>query len=75
MSLKCDKPLKQQKSCCQVQTKFTKCQNCGNLILTESILSGNTLNAELYSDDKVISKMLTEFPSLTECRQCKKFYG
>lgn len=49
-----------------------KCPNCGNLILTESILSGNTFNAELYSDGKVISKMLPEFPRLTDCRQCNK---
>lgn len=51
-----------------------KCPNCGSLILKGSLLSGNTFDAEVYSDGKVISEMLTEYPDLTECIFCNKIF-
>lgn len=49
-----------------------KCPNCGNYLIQESIVSGNTLGAEIYSDGKRIAPMLPAFPDLTKCSKCNK---
>lgn len=51
-----------------------ECPNCGNLIQNRSLMSGNTFDAELYSDLKRIAPMLPEFPNLTECKKCRNIF-
>jgi len=51
-----------------------KCPNCGKFIARESIGSGNTCGATLYSDGKCIAPMLPEFPYIIKCKKCKVFY-
>jgi hypothetical protein len=51
-----------------------KCPNCGNLLLKESLSSGNTLGAELFSDGKRIAPMLPDFPDLTKCKKCNSIF-
>jgi len=51
-----------------------KCPNCSNLIQNRSLMSGNTFDAELYSDLRRIAPMLPEFPNLTECEECRNIF-
>ncbi len=51
-----------------------KCPTCGNLIQRGSIMSGNSFGAKVYSDGKVIARMLKEFPELTQCKKCENFF-
>ena len=51
-----------------------ECPNCGNLIQSRSLMSGNTFDAELYSDLKRIAPMLPEFPDLTDCKKCRNIF-
>jgi len=51
-----------------------KCPNCSNLIQNRSLMSGNTIDAELYSDLRKIAPMLAEFPDLTECKKCRNIF-
>ena len=37
-------------------------------------MSGNTFDAELYSDLRRIAPMLPEFPNLTECKKCRDIF-
>jgi hypothetical protein len=50
------------------------CPQCGNLIQNKSLMSGNTFDAELYSDGKRIAPMLPEFPNLTDCKKCRNIF-
>ena len=47
-----------------------KCSECPNHLVRGSILSGNTLGAELFSDGRQFAPMLPEFPNLTKCTKC-----
>ncbi len=47
-----------------------KCPHCGNLLTKESLASGNTFRAKIFSDGKRIAPMLPEFPDLTKCKKC-----
>jgi DNA-directed RNA polymerase subunit RPC12/RpoP len=47
-----------------------KCPNCGKKVYNPSLISGNNLGAELYSDGKQIAPMLPEFPTVTQCPDC-----
>lgn len=51
-----------------------KCPSCQHLIKQDSILSGNTFGAKLYSDGKHVAPMLPEFPNLTKCPTCKHLF-
>jgi hypothetical protein len=51
-----------------------KCPNCNNLLSRGSLLSGNTFVKQVYSDGKIISKMLPEFPSITKCSKCESIF-
>jgi len=51
-----------------------KCPNCGNLLTKESIISGNTFGAKIFSDGKRIAPMLPEFPDLTKCKKCNTIF-
>lgn len=47
-----------------------RCPQCGNFLRRQSISSGNTFIATVYSDGKMIAPMLPEFPNLTKCKKC-----
>lgn len=51
-----------------------KCPNCGSLLIRETLLSGNTIRAKVYSDGKTIAPMLPEFPDLTKCEKCDHIF-
>ena len=51
-----------------------KCPNCGNLLTNESLMSGNTFGAKIFSDGKRVAPMLPEFPDLTKCRKCNTIF-
>lgn len=51
-------------------TYVYKCPNCGDLLTKGSLMSGNTLGSEIFSDGKRIAPMLPEFPNLTKCKKC-----
>lgn len=51
-----------------------KCPNCDNLLTNESLLSGNTFGASIFSDGKEIAPMLPEFPNLTKCKKCNTIF-
>lgn len=51
-----------------------ECPNCGNLIQNRSLMSGNTIDAELYSDLRRIAPMLPEFPNMIECKKCRNIF-
>lgn len=50
-----------------------KCPNCGNLLVTGSLISGTTFGAKIFSDGK-LDDMLPEFPDLTKCNKCDKIF-
>jgi len=50
------------------------CPYCGFLARQRTLISGNTFGAILWSDGKQESPMLPEFPAVTRCRGCKRFY-
>lgn len=50
-----------------------KCSQCQHYLKRGSLMSGNTLGAKLYSDGKMIARMLPEFPNLTKCSKCGCF--
>ena len=37
-------------------------------------MSGNTFEAKIFSDGKIIAPMLPEFPNLTKCKKCKTIF-
>jgi hypothetical protein len=49
-----------------------KCPKCNNLIVRETLGSGNTFGAVRYSDGKTIAPMLPEYPDLTKCKKCNQ---
>ena len=51
-----------------------KCPSCGSLLSRGSLMSGNTFGAKLFSDGKMITNMLPEFPDLTKCRKCNTIF-
>jgi len=51
-----------------------KCEKCGRFVTRESLRSGNTFGAQLFSDGKRIAPMLPEFPSIVKCKKCKTFF-
>lgn len=55
-------------------TILYKCPNCGNLLSNESLISGNTFGAKLYSDGKQFAPMLPDFPRLSKCKKCDTIF-
>ena len=55
-------------------TYLYECPNCQTVITRDSISSGNTFGAVLYSDGKTDAPMLPRFPDLTKCRQCQTIF-
>ncbi len=51
-----------------------KCPNCDNLLRKSSLMSGNTLGLQIFSDGKNIRPMLPEFPDLTKCKKCNTIF-
>lgn len=51
-----------------------KCPSCENLFARGSIISGNTFVSKVYSDGKIISDMMPEFPSITKCHKCNSIF-
>lgn len=47
-----------------------KCPKCSNILTRGSLLSGNTFDAQIFSDGKRIAPMFPEFPDLTKCKRC-----
>ncbi|WP_376791619.1 hypothetical protein [Thermoflexus sp.] len=54
--------------------RIIACPHCGFLAKQHTLLSGNTIGAILWSDGKMEAPMLPEFPAVTKCRGCKRFY-
>ena len=48
------------------------CPHCGALEYYETLISGNTCGAKLYSDGKQIARMLPRPPPYVECHSCHK---
>ncbi len=53
---------------------FYRCANCDHLLRQESIFSGNTFGATIYSDGKTIAPMMPEFADLSKCKSCKHIF-
>jgi hypothetical protein len=50
------------------------CPKCGVLARVSSLLSGNTIGAQWWTDGKMVAPMLPETPEITRCRACAAFY-
>lgn len=44
------------------------------MLQRDSILSGNSIDAEYYSDGKVVAPMLMNFPDFTKCGKCHHLF-
>jgi hypothetical protein len=55
-------------------TIIVSCPLCGQLVKKETIISGNTIGAQLWSDCKNIAPMMPDFPKLTVCKKCDQFF-
>lgn len=55
-------------------TYVYQCPGCSHLLANDSLLSGNTFGAKLYSDGKQFAPMLPVFPRLTRCPSCDTIF-
>ncbi len=55
-------------------TIIYKCPKCGNLLKSDSLLSGNTIGACHYSDGKMTAMMMPEYPYITKCEKCNELF-
>ena len=55
-------------------TYIYKCPECDKLCGRGSLLSGNTFGSTYFSDGKVISPMLPDYPDIVKCKKCKTFF-
>jgi hypothetical protein len=53
---------------------YYECPKCKNILSKGSLLSGNNIGAELFSDGKQIAPMLPEFPSISKCSKCSTIF-
>ena len=51
------------------------CPLCGALAKYGTLLSGNTFDAQLWSDGKQIAPMLPERPTFVQCHACHEVYA
>lgn len=49
---------------------YYRCPACDNLLKNRSLLSGNTIGAQIFSDGKMNAPMLPDIPYLTKCEKC-----
>lgn len=50
-----------------------ECTRCYKLIQNKSNASGNTIGAKIYSDRKVMARMLPSYPVITKCTSCNTY--
>jgi hypothetical protein len=50
------------------------CPSCGALSSLQTLLSGNTFGATVWTDGRMIAPMLPKTPKITRCHQCKDFF-
>lgn len=55
-------------------TIVRECPFCGNLMKQETIISGNTFGAVLWSDSKQVAPMLPRPPFYVCCRKCNNIF-
>lgn len=55
-------------------TQILTCPFCGKEKEIMSLASGNTIDAELWSDGKQIAPMLPEISYIQKCPHCEKYY-
>lgn len=55
-------------------SQILTCPFCGAKKEVMSLMSGNTIGAEYWSDNKRIAPMLPEVSYVQQCPQCKKYY-
>ncbi len=58
----------------QADDLYFECPVCGTYVSQQSLLSGNTFGARLYSDGKQDAPMLPEFPMISKCFNCGNIY-
>lgn len=51
-----------------------ECPECGQRLARQTLMSGNTFGAEIYSDGKMVAPMLPRFPDLIKCGRCGAFF-
>ena len=51
-------------------TRFIACPECRTVVLSETLGSGNTFGAQIWSDGFMIAPMLPDYPSAVKCRRC-----
>lgn len=54
--------------------KVLKCPHCETPTIIFTLASGNTLDAQTWTDGKMIAPMLPQLPALTKCRTCGHFF-
>ena len=50
------------------------CPHCGSFARSETLISGNNLGEELWTDLRVVTPMLPEVPPFIRCAACRAFY-
>lgn len=51
-----------------------RCTKCGNQMKKQVLYSGNTFEANFYTDGKMEAPMLPELPQITKCPACKDLF-
>ena len=54
--------------------KVLKCPRCETPTIIFTLASGNTIDAQTWTDGKMIAPMLPQLPALTKCRNCGHFF-
>ena len=54
--------------------KVLKCPRCETPTIIFTLASGNTIDAQTWTDGKMIAPMLPQLPALTKCRTCGYFF-
>ena len=54
--------------------KVLACPNCKAATIIFTLASGNTVDAQTWTDGKMIAPMLPQLPALTKCRTCSHFF-
>ncbi len=69
-----EKQTKQTKTMLPGNPQVLTCPFCGEEKEIMSLMSGNTFNAQLWSDNKQIAPMLPEVSYIQKCPHCGKYY-
>ncbi len=54
--------------------KVLECPNCKTAIIIFTLASGNTVDAQTWTDGKMIAPMLPQLPAITKCSTCTHFF-